>query len=73
MYCPYFKITNDTGVCIASSDTHTPGIDEMSCFCFKDEYCACSIFRDCLAAIDLHVIKTSIGIYSLQHGTASKY
>jgi hypothetical protein len=73
MSCFYFKIKNDIGVCGASSDTHTPGIDEMSCFCFKDEYCACSIFSDCLAAIDVHVIKTGIGIYSLQHVSALKY
>ena len=45
MSCPYFKSKYDIGVCSASSDTHIPGIDEMGCLCFKDDFHACSIYR----------------------------
>ena len=64
MSCSYFKIKNDIGVCNASFDTHIPGIDEMSCLCFKDAYFSCSIFRDSNAEINLNVIEIGIGVCS---------
>ena len=71
MSCSYFKIKNDTGVC-SVADTHIPGIDEMSCLCFKDAYCSCSIFQDCNVEINLHVIAGGIGVcsHALQHRSA---
>ena len=75
MSCSYFKIKNDTGVCSASFDTHTPGIDEMSCLCFTDAYCSCSIFQDSNAEINLHLIAPGIGVcsHALPHGSVPKH
>ena len=75
MSCSYFKIKNDTGVCNASLDTHLPGIDEMSCLCFKDAYFSCPRFRDCTVEINHHVIISGIGVCSpsLQHKSAHNH
>ena len=45
MSCVYFENEHDIGVCNASSDSHIPGIDEMSSHCFKDNYRSCAIFQ----------------------------
>ena len=49
MSCPYFKNKYEIGFCSASPDIHIPGIDEMSCLCFKYDYHSCSIFCNFLA------------------------
>lgn len=53
MSCPYFNSRYGIGVCGAALDAHIPGIDEMGCFCFKDDYNGCPIFRNCFAEKDL--------------------
>jgi hypothetical protein len=75
MSCSYFKVKNDIGVCSASLEAHIPGIDEMSGLCFKDAHCSCSIFRDCIAEINLRVIARGIGVLFAvpQHRSASKH
>ena len=52
MSCPYFKNKYDAGFCSASHDIHIPGINEMSCFCFRDDCHSCPIFCNFLAKTD---------------------
>lgn len=56
MYCDYFKIADDMGVCHASGNAHIPSIDEMGILCFRDTYYTCPIYRKYLEQADLHVI-----------------
>ncbi len=52
MSCAYFKNKYDLGFCSASPDIHIPSINEMSCFCFKDDYNSCPIFCNFIAEKD---------------------
>ena len=52
MSCSYFKNKYDLGFCSASPNIHIPIINEMSCFCFKDDYHLCPIFCNFLAEKD---------------------
>ncbi len=52
MSCAYFKNKFDLGFCSASPDIHIPSINEMSCFCFKDDHHSCPIFCNFIAEKD---------------------
>jgi hypothetical protein len=62
MSCPYFKNKYDAGFCSASPDIHIPGINEMSCFCFKDDSHSCPIFCNFLAKTDFLPSVQRIGV-----------
>jgi len=46
MYCPFFELIHNTGVCNALKNGFIPGIDRMSRLCFKDDFAACPMFND---------------------------